>query len=449
MTMAVRFMLGARAYRPGAPPARANDVSDAPKPIMTRAPVRVGPFRRLVVAALAIVSLSPAATADEVRMLDGRVLVGKVTEKGGNLEIVTRDGTVVVANKDVAERRRDPQLRERLAEMARTAGDTTFAHLNLAMQARTYGLEPELWRHLDRALALRAQVPADAAESLQRRLADFLAQLGPELLPLRDRGASTKVRVHKLLGTLRGDGGTGRSDSGTGRAAAVEELLVRETNADEDLRREARSNDAPAQRIGAIRALRRRALAGNDQFVLRTAILDRSEDVRHAAIGLCRATTTADDVTYLASGLAHGNAKVRVRTAEALAELGHPDAVQKLVLAGPFAAVGLAAADGGASLGNRAHVAFLEQQAYIRDFDVEVAAQSFIADPQVGVLQSGSVLDVTVFGVYEETTIVQAYRVALKKLTQQDPGAQPAGWPAWLANLRRQQGALAPSTAPR
>ncbi len=42
----------------------------------------------------------------------------------------------------------------------------------------------------------------------------------------------------------------------------------------------------------------------------------------------------------------------------------------------------------------RGHVAIINQTAYIRDFDVEVAQAAFIADPKVDVIQDGVVLDV-------------------------------------------------------
>ncbi|GAB4156854.1 MAG: general secretion pathway protein GspD [Planctomycetota bacterium] len=42
----------------------------------------------------------------------------------------------------------------------------------------------------------------------------------------------------------------------------------------------------------------------------------------------------------------------------------------------------------------RAHVAVINQTAYVRDFDVEVAQAAFIADPKVDVIQDGIVLDV-------------------------------------------------------
>ncbi len=43
----------------------------------------------------------------------------------------------------------------------------------------------------------------------------------------------------------------------------------------------------------------------------------------------------------------------------------------------------------------RGHVAVINQTAYVRDFDVEVAQAAFIADPKIDVIQDGIVLDVT------------------------------------------------------
>lgn len=404
---------------------------------MIRATAHSFPFlRRLVLStAAATLGLCPLALADEVRLHDGRVLVGKVVQKGDTLEVTTRDGVVVVQQSEVRERIADETLRANLAALARTAGDTTFANLQLAMQARASGLEPEMWRHLDRAIALRPQ--AQVSEGLQRRLTDFLAQLEPEVLPRRFRAATTRVRVHQLLDLVH-------ASTGVGRSAAIEELLVREPAADQDLRTEARRNGNPRQRIAALAALHRRQLAGNDRFVLRTAILDGSEQVRQAAIGLGRETIGTDDLEYMAAGLTHSNPKVRVRTAEALGEIGRPEAVKWLVHAGPTAGVGLA---GGGANGERGHIAILQQQAYVRDYDVEVAQASFIADPKVDVLQSGSVLDVTVAGVVEERIIVRTYRLAIQRLSQNDPGEDPRRWAAWFANLPTQ--VPAPTTPKR
>lgn len=400
------------------------------EPMTTNLPVAVAFF-------CTFLAIAAGLRADEVRLDDGRVLVGKVTEKGDRLEIETTDGVVVVPKVQVVSRRTDEQLRADLATAARTAGDTPHAHLHLAMRARDYGLDAELWRHLDRALAGLGSAGAEARVGLQRRIDEFLGQLEPQLLPRRFRTADVHTRVHQLLARLP-------ADAGPGRAAAVRQLLIREPNADVELRTAARREEHPRHRIEALGALLQREVAGNDRFVLRTTVLDGRPEVRDAAAMLLRDSGRADAaaVTYLAPGLMHQNGTMRVRTAEALGALGHPDAMKLLVLAGPNAGVALAAADRGV----RAHVAFLNQQAYIRDFDVEVAQASFIADPKIATLQSGSVLDVTVAGVFEETVILRAYRGALKRLGGSDPGADPRAWPTWLANLPGQGEGTAPAT---
>lgn len=394
------------------------------------------------IAALALVAAGAPGIAQELRLTDGRVLVGRYAAKGDTYEVETRDGTVVVPKGSVSVRTERDELLKKLRERAKEADDSAFAHLHLAMQARDYGLDLELWRHLDAALVRLGERAATDTERqpVERRVRDFLAQLEPELLPRKYRRAPTATRVEQLLRLLR-------TNTGGGQRAAIEELLVREPNADQDLRNEARRNGNPRQRVGALAALARRQLAGNDRFVLRTAILDRDDDVRGAAIAIGRQLVDAEDITYLASGLVHANPKVRVRTAAALGGLGDASAVDLLVRAGPYAGAGLAAAGGGDD-GVRGNVAFLQQQAYIRDYDVEVAQAAFIADPKVDVLQSGTVLDVEVGGIYEVRTIVTAYRGALRQLTGSDPGPDPWSWSRWRDDLPTRPIGAPPPTTP-
>ena len=398
---------------------------------------RVPSRRRACLPALAAALLLAGPTvADEIRLHDGRVLVGTWARKADqSIEVTTRDGLVVVQANEVREIVSEETLRQNLQALAKTSGPSAFAQLQLAIQAQACGLTPEMWRHLDRAVE-RRQDP-DTAASVHRRLVDFLAQLEAEVLPRRFRTAATKVRVHQLLDQVH-------ASTGPGRNAAIAELLAREPNADQDLRTEARRNGNPRQRIAALAALQRRQLAGNDRFVLRTAILDGSEQVRDAAISISRPSVAHDDLEYLAAGFNHENPKVRIRTADALAGLGKAEAVKWLVMAGPTAGAGLA---GGGSGGERAHIAIVQQTSYVRDFDVEVAQAAAIADPKIGVIQAGTVLDVTVFGVVEERIIVRAYQKAIQQLTQRDPGDNPRLWAAWFANL--QPSAPAPTTQQR
>lgn len=376
-----------------------------------------------------------AARADEIRLLDGRILVGKVERRGDVYEIMTRDGVVRVQKGEIERHRTDDELRAELLQLQQGLPDSPFARLQLAIQARAYGLEPQMWQHLDAVVGLTA-TPEQAA--LHKRLGDFLAQLEPELLPRKLRRADTKVRVRELLGRHR-------REQNPARNAAILELLAREPNADKDLRTEARFHSDPTCRLLAVEALLRRRTAGNDRFAWRTAILDRDDKVRQGAVSAAiRHGVAAGAVEYLTPGLMHDSAEVRIRTAEAFANLGDAAAIHPLVIAGPNAGKALAAAGDGV----RAHVAFLQQQAYIRDFDVEVAASSFIGNPQIGLLQSGTVLDVTVHGVVEQQVrIVRAYRSALRRLAGSDPGERPADWAGWL--LRQREAGAAPSTPRR
>jgi hypothetical protein len=108
-----------------------------------------------------------------------------------------------------------------------------------------------------------------------------------------------------------------------------------------------------------------------------------------------------------------------------------------LVAAGPSAGTALrrSGLPGGAT---RGHVAVIHQQSYIRDFDVEVAQAAMIANPVVGVIQSGTVLDVTVMAVTtNRNVIVDSYRDAIREISGDDPGPDPEKWKEWLEKQRQ------------
>jgi hypothetical protein len=396
-------------------------------------------MKSFLLSCLASLLAVAVAHADEVRLKDGRVLVGKVTKVHDILEIQTRDGTVRVPSSEVAEQRTDEQLRHELADQARRIGNSPLAHLQLAAQARSWGLDAELWQHLGQAV----QVPRTPdQEALRARVDDFLGQLEPDLLPRRLRTAITALRVHELL--ARDIDARGTVDRA--HRAAVLELLRREANAEKELRTEARRNADAGRRLLALEALGLRGGPGSDAFTWRTAILDIDPRVRSQSLDVARELgMTTGVVEYLAPGLMHNSAEVRVRTAEAYEHLGDAKAMKFLVAAGPNAGKALAAADDGV----RANIAILNQQAYIRDFDVEVAQAAFIADPKIGVLQSGVVLDVTVNGIFEQQVrIFRAYRAALQRLGGSDPGPNARDWATWLARLQAQPPAPTTATTP-
>lgn len=369
--------------------------------------------------AIAGLFLLSAARADEVVLRDSRIVYGSVEERGASVWIGTRTGEFVVPRSEIVRIRGRAELHAELVGLASRCGKLSpFSCLHLAHTARDWDLADDMWVYLDRALGQQ-----DMPDDVRERVDEFLGTLEPELLPRRHWKKSDPVKVRELFHALP------RSPS-PARAAATARVLARLEAVDAELRKLARALVNPRHRAVANEALWLRPEEANRRFVLRTTVLDRDDEVRGKAIDLARQTeplrAAAD---YIAQWLVHDHPEVTIRAANALADLGEPSAVEALVRAGPFAA---ASASGS---GPRAHAAFLTQQAYVRDYDVEVAQSSFIADPKVDVLQYGTVLDVRVGAVITERVVV-AFRRAIAKLEGADPGSRPGTWEAWLAARR-------------
>ena len=83
----------------------------------------------------------------------------------------------------------------------------------------------------------------------------------------------------------------------------------------------------------------------------------------------------------------------------------------------------------------RANLTFLNQVAYVKDFDVEIAQGASIADPQVGSVTSGVILDGRALAVqiYRVQTELLHLHTSLKQLTGVDPGNTVSAWNRWWA----------------
>lgn len=137
-----------------------------------------------------------------------------------------------------------------------------------------------------------------------------------------------------------------------------------------------------------------------DESALRTLIAvsvrDSNPGVRAAAVRAA-ATFGNDDVAIpLIRELGSDHPTFVANAARSLAMLGDVRAVGYLIKR---------IVSHGSSPG--AYFAHEVQTAYIRDFDVEVAQTSFIADPIIGTIEEGAVSDVKVLDVTMETTIVE------------------------------------------
>lgn len=375
-------------------------------------------------AAASVLVFCGSTRADEVVLRDGRTLYGSVEERGQTMVVSTRDGDVTVPRGEVVRVRSAKQLRADLLGLASRCGNlSAFSCLHLAYTARDWNLPGEMWSYLDRALA-HQDMPAD----VHQRLDEFLGTLEPELLSSRWRKSVGVIKTREILAGLP-------ADSTPARTAAAARVIAGLDGTDKDLKTSARAARTANQRLVANEAIwltwRRDGNDKNRDFVLRTAIFDNAPEVRERSLALAAAAGVGKAASdYLANWLVHKHPKMNVRAAEALTSLGEPSAVDALVKAGPYAAAG-------GDIGERAHVAFLTQQSYIRDFDVEVAQASFIADPKVDAITYGTVLDVRVGAVTtQRIEVVRAYRTAIGKLEGADPGGDPAKWAAWLASRR-------------
>lgn len=173
-----------------------------------------------------------------------------------------------------------------------------------------------------------------------------------------------------------------------------------------------------ARELGRIKD--RRAL----KTLLHRGIYDKDEGVRAAAVDAAVAIGDDNLAAPMVKALGSESSDTRMNAAQALARIGNRASVRYLVWK-------IESAGGG---GPRTYSFFGNQLTYIQDFDVEVAQTAFIADPQVGTIQEGIVLDAQVHGLTRETVIVEreVFHQSLVRLTgATDVKNEPGAWAAW------------------
>ena len=147
---------------------------------------------------------------------------------------------------------------------------------------------------------------------------------------------------------------------------------------------------------------------------------DRDEGVRRAAV-LAAASLGHDDVAVpFVRALASPHPSMVANAARALAVLGDERAVVHIVKR--LTAHGE---------GGRSFIQGLNKVSYVRDYDVEIAQASNIANPEIGVAVEGIVLDAKVLDLGTERTIVETVLIgALNSLagTQLRTREEVAAW---------------------
>jgi len=180
------------------------------------------------------------------------------------------------------------------------------------------------------------------------------------------------------------------------------------------------------------------------QELLRRAVRDVSADVRRGAALALRDAGQEGLVVPLAAALGSTSTAIRANSAEALGEMGYSAAVPALVQR--LVTLPARGVDGGSYSAPRSHIFVGRQIAFVQDFDVEVAQNAVIGNPQIGTLQEGVSLDVAVLGASGTSYVNEsaALRGALEKLTGAKPGNSAAAWKAWWAANGANWGSEAP-----
>jgi len=176
----------------------------------------------------------------------------------------------------------------------------------------------------------------------------------------------------------------------------------------------------------AIGALGRRALFDENEVVRRTAV----DSIRKIAANRKDATAIQPFLKSLGSP----DFGTRIRAARALGNIGDRRAILYLVRT--------LETTGGPS--PRVNIFSGRQVTYIRDYDAEVAQSAAIAEPKVGVVTEGTVLDARIIRTQARTRVYHRVVMrSLEKLSGQRLGGDVKAWRRWY----REQKSAAESSA--
>lgn len=355
--------------------------------------------------ALLALSLPGLAGADVLTTSDGLVIEGKVTKlDNGGYRVTNPDGSVDLTAKQVVSVKAGEGPRTRLlARQTKLAADDVRGHFALALEAEAAG-QPDLatqayaaviaadanHKAARRALGYEFHAGAWLRRDEKRRTQGLVRFAGRWMLPAEVEQASKAeasvslskagdvVRARKLIALLGGD------DAVQAHAARV--ALAKTDDALKLLGAKRALFDAkPKVRIAAAGLLGEMGDEAALRALIFSAARDTDADVRRASVMAAASFGHDDTAVPFVRALGSENPRMAGNAAQALATLGDERAagyiVKRLVSHGSS---------------SRNYVAFLNQVSYIRDYDVEIAQASNIANPDVATLLEGVILDIKV-----------------------------------------------------
>lgn len=385
-------------------------------------------FTPLSVPALALAALAAAplllgapAAADVVKTASGLTLEGTATKLAdGSVSLATADGQVVLGAKEVVSVTPGDGPRTTFArEMKAAAPADAAAWYRFALRAEELGLTAErndvyakvIALAPDHAASRRALghekvdgvwMPAEEA----RRRKGFVLFAGEWRLPEEleaTQGVETTPHVPP----------PGSDDARLKRV--LKDVAAKDVALSEAARRALAAvpkKDLVAAALGllgesdpAVRAACCRLLGEwGDESALRALVFtgarDLDADVRREAVLSAASFGNDDTAIPFVRALGSSNERLVAYAAQALGLLADQRAAGYVVKR--------LESHGSAQ---RSFVSFLNQVSYVRDYDVEIAQASNIANPNIGTISDGVVLDVHVKGTEYSQTWIEPYLV--------------------------------------
>lgn len=289
-----------------------------------------------------------------------------------------------------------------------------------ALPARAEGPPTTKQAELARLSTEALRQAAEGAASASRRTFERILLLDPDHRLAR-----------RALGYVKRGGVWTHADAATSPASATS---VPEPASVQSLRRALRLAPRATDRAAAATALGSHPDAETRRRLRHAALHDPAVRVRRAALDALVRIDKREATDHFGDLLRASSRATRIRAVEALGRIGDERAAHYVVYRWESV--------GGRS--PRAYFATMAQRSYIQDFDTEVAATSFIADPIVGVVQRGAGLDAKVLSTYRSITTVEraAYVGALEQISGLRLGADVRAWRRWLTREAARRRAL-------
>lgn len=382
------------------------------------------------------VSVTGWVHADEILLRNGRRISGKAHKRPGGWEIRTDSGIVsFIPGDQVLEVQIGPTALEAYQERAvEIAPDDVTARLALAAWCRDQGLDAQA------TMEYEAVVEVDPDHVEAHRALDHVRHEGEwvtraaymeSLGFVRHKGRwVTEEEADKVADKAQARRLASHARSLIRRASALITSKQRETARGElaalgtevvikPLIDTLDASDSYSRMFAA----QRLALRGDARAVrplVRTAVRDRYNTVRIAALHSLEGLGHPDTVVPLASHLYARNTYHRLHAVQAMSVFPDRRGVYYLIRK-------LRHETGGFG---RVHVAFTTQRAFIRDWELSAGGTGLaiaeVADPVVDIFQEGVVLDVKIRRVEWESTVA-----VLRGLTGQKFGGDVGAWSRW------------------